>query len=55
MDIKIILLAVGVVLWLASVNVSTNKPKTGRMLQTCATWVFLITIAWKIIEMVTNK
>lgn len=54
MDIKIILLAVGVVLWVASVNVSTNKPKTGRILQTIATWVFLITIAWKIFEVLTK-
>lgn len=51
MDIKIILLALGVVLWLASVNVAVDKPKAGRTLQAIATWVFLITIAWKIIEM----
>ena len=54
MDIKIILLAVGIIVWIISVNVSTNKPKLGRNLQAIATWIFLITIAWKIFEIVTK-
>ena len=54
MDIKIILLAVGVIFWLISVNVSTDKPKLGRNLQAIATWIFLITIAWKVYEMIVK-
>ena len=48
MKLEVILLAIGIVLWLVSVNLGSDKAAMARKLQGGAIWIFICTIIYKL-------
>lgn len=45
--IDVIMLAIGVAFWLASLNLGSKQAKLARTFQSIAIWIFIATIGYK--------